>query len=129
MKNPDNSNINVHEVEAILLAFQVCAPSWEGQRFRVFTDSTTVFSGLYKYILKGPPNAPLQKIWLLAAKWNIVIEPYWIKKKRNGLVDTLSYFDKEKLIHMCLHWQNPLQTTTLQPSTYLPSLGQQLSNA
>lgn len=27
-KNPDNSSISVHEVEAILLIFQICAPTW-----------------------------------------------------------------------------------------------------
>ncbi len=83
-KNRDDSNINVHEVETILLAFQIWAKKWSGQRLRVFTDSTTEHSGLRKFILKGFPNAPLREIWLLAAKWDIVIKAKWIegKKKR-----------------------------------------------
>ncbi len=46
-KNSDDPSINVHEVEAILLAFQTWAEKWSGQRLRVFTDSTTAYSGLY----------------------------------------------------------------------------------
>ncbi len=67
-KNPDNPSINAHEVEAILLTFQIWAEKWRGQRLRVFTDSTTAHSGLYEFTLKGPLNAPLPEIWLLAAK-------------------------------------------------------------
>ncbi len=29
-KNPDNPSINVHKVEVILLAFQICAEKWSG---------------------------------------------------------------------------------------------------
>lgn len=68
MKNPDDPSINVHEAEAILLAFQIWGANWSGQRLRVFTDSTTTHSGLREFNLKGPPNAPLREIWLLAAK-------------------------------------------------------------
>lgn len=57
-KNPDDLSINVHEVEAILLAFQFWAFQWKGLQLRVFTDSTTAYSGLYEYTLKGSPNAP-----------------------------------------------------------------------
>ncbi len=67
-KNPDDPSINVHEVEAILLVFQIWAEKWSGQQLRVFTDSTTAYSGLCKFMLKGPLNAPLPEIWLLAAK-------------------------------------------------------------
>lgn len=93
-KNPDDPSINVHEVEAFLLAFQVWAPKWRGQRLRVWTDSTTAFSGLHEY-LKGSPKCLLREIWLLAANWDIVIEPHWIKGKRNGLADALSVLMKK----------------------------------
>ncbi len=66
-KNPDDPSINVYEVEAILLAFQIWAEKWSGQQLRVFTDSTTPYSRLREFTLKSPPNVPLQEIWLLAA--------------------------------------------------------------
>lgn len=106
-KNPDDLSINVHEVEAILLALQAWAHKWEKQQLRVFTDSTTAFLGLSEFTLTGPANAPLREIWLLAAKWDIVIEPYSIEGKKNGLADALSRFDEDRLIDLCPHWQNP----------------------
>ncbi len=75
-KNFDDPSINVYELEAILLAFKIWAPRWSKQRLKVFTDSTSTFSSLREFILKGPPNAPVQEIWLLAAKWDIVIEAH-----------------------------------------------------
>ncbi len=127
-KNSDHPSINVHEVEAILLAFQIWAEVLSGQRLRVFTDSTTAHSELREFTLKGPPNAPLREIWLLAAKWDIVIKAHWIEGKKNGLADALSRFDEEKLIDLCSHWQNPSYTMTHQPPTYPPPPGQLSSN-
>ncbi len=102
-KNPDDPSINVHEVEATLLAFQIWAEKWSSQRLRVFTDSTNAHSGLREFTLKGPLNAPLWEIWLQAAKWDIVIEAPWIEGKINGLADALSRFDEERLIDLCSH--------------------------
>lgn len=97
----------MESVSHILLAFQIWAPKWQRQRVKIHTDSTTALSGLQEYTLRGPANAPLREIWLLAAKWDIVIDPYWIEGKRNGLADALSRFDEEKLTRLCPHWQNP----------------------
>ena len=61
-KNPDDPSINVHEVKAILLGFQVWAPKWQKQRIKVYTHSTIAYLGLLEFTLKGPPNAPLREI-------------------------------------------------------------------
>ncbi len=128
-KNPHDSSINVHEVEAILLDFQIWTEEWSGQRLREFTHSTTAHSGLLEFTLKGLPNALLREIWLLVAKCDIVIEAHLIEGKKNRLAHGLSRFDKEKLIDLCSHWQNPSHTTTRQPPTYPPTPGQPSSNA
>ncbi len=128
-KNLDDPSINVHKVEAIFLAFQIWAEKWSGQQLRVFTNSTTAHSRLREFTLKGPPNAPLREIWLLAAKWDIVIEAHWIEGKSNRLADALTRLDRERLIDLCSHWQNPSHTTTRQPPTYPPPPGQPSSNA
>ena len=96
-KNPNDPSINVHEVEAILPVFQVWESKEQKQRIKVYTDSTTAYSGLREYILKGPLNTLLSEIWLLAARWDIVIEPYWIHRKINGRADALSRFDQDKV--------------------------------
>ena len=67
-KNPNNPSINVHEIEAILLAFQIWASNWQRQRVKVYTDSTTAFSGLQNFTFKGPLNAPLQEILFMVVK-------------------------------------------------------------
>ena len=128
-KNPNNPSINVHEVEAILLAFQLWSPTWHRHRVIVHTDSTTAFSGLQDSTLRGPANAPLRQTLLLAAKWDIVIEPQWVEGKRNGLADALSRFDDDKLITFSLSWQSPLHSMTRQPPTYPLHPAQQSSNA
>lgn len=102
-KNPNDPSINVHRVEAILLLFQTWAPLWYRHRIIVHTDSSTVYSGLLDSTFKGPPNAPLREIFLLAAKWNIVIEPQWVEGKQNGLADVLSRCDDNKLANLCPH--------------------------
>ncbi len=74
-KNPDDSRINVHEMETIRLAFQLWSRIWQRRRVIVHTDSMTAFSGLQDSTLRGPANAPLRQTLLLAAKWDIVFEP------------------------------------------------------
>ena len=127
-KNPDDPSINVHKVEAILLAFQVWSPTWHRKRVIIYTDSTTAASGLEDSTLRGPANAPLRQIILLAAKWDVVIKPQWVEGKRNGLADALSRFDDDKLMTL-VSWQNPLNLMTRPPPTYPPHPAQQLSNA
>ncbi len=127
-KNPDDPSINVHEVEAIFLAFQLWSPTWHRHRVIVHTDSTTAFSGLHHSTLQGPANAPLRQTLLLAAKWDIVIEPRWVEGKKNCLADALSRLNDDKLITFSLSWQSPLHSMTRQPPTYPPHPAQQSSN-
>ena len=49
-------HINVYEVQAILLAFQIWSPYWYGGRVTIHTDNTTAFEGLRKHTLKRPFN-------------------------------------------------------------------------
>ena len=128
-KNPDDLSINLYEVKAIHLAFQVWAPKCQKQRIKVYTDSTTAYSELCEFTLKGPPSTPLREIWLLAAKWDIVIELYWIERKRNGLADALSRFDEDKLTVWCPYWQEPSHLMSRQPPTHPPHPAQPLLNA
>lgn len=97
-KDPDDSNINVHEVEAILLAFQLWAPAWHRKKVIIHTDSKMAVAGLENLTLRGPANASLRQILLLAARWDVSIKPQWIEGKRNGLADALSRFDDERLM-------------------------------
>lgn len=111
-------SINVYEVEAILLLFQLWGPTWHRHKVILYTDSVTACSGLSDTTLKGPANAPLREIFLIAAKWDIVIEPLWIEGKTNGLADALSRFDKSKIADLCPNWQNPFNSMIRPPPIY-----------
>lgn len=72
-QSQDPQSINVFEVEAILLAFELWAESWTRQRVIIYADSSTAESGLLNNTLIGQPNAPLRELLLLASKYDIVI--------------------------------------------------------
>lgn len=81
----------------------------------MFTDSTTAYSGLKTNRLRSPPNVPLRELMLLAARYDILIEPRWIESKANGLADALSRFNIDVIADLCPHWQN-LLASMLHPS-------------
>lgn len=101
-------SINVFEVQAILLAFQLFASRWRHCKIILYTDNTTALSGIRANRLRGPPNVPLQQVMLLAAEYDIVLEPHWLESKENGLADALSQFNEEAVTDLCPHWQNSL---------------------
>lgn len=128
-KDPDDPSINVHEVEAIILAFQLWAPAWHRKKVIIYTDSTTAASGLENSTLRGLANTPLRQILLLAARWDVSIRPQWVEGKSNGLADALSRFDDDRLMTFSLLWQNPLNLMTRPPPNYPPHPARQSSNA
>ena len=56
----------------------------------------------------------------MAARWDIVIEPYWIEKKRNELADALSRFEEDKLTVLSFNRQDPSNSMSRQLPTYSP---------
>ncbi len=119
----------MHKVETILLVFQVWTQKWQKEQIKVYTNRTTAYSGLREFTLKDLPNAPLQEIWLLVIRWDIVIDPYWMEEKKNALADVLSCFDEDKLTVLFPNWQDPSHSMSRQPPTYLPHPAQPSLNA
>ncbi len=117
-QSQDRQSINVFEVEAILLAFELWAKSWIRHRVIIYTDSSTAESGLLKNTLIGQPNAPLRELLLLASKYDIVIEARWIKSEENGSADALSRFDERKVASLCPYWQRPFSSMILPQPIY-----------
>ena len=111
-----SSHINVHELEALLVAFDIWAKSWHKCKVIVYTDNTTAFNGLSNLTLRGPGNKPLRQLLLLAAQHDIIIEARWIKSEDNGLADALSRKNYPLIANLCPHWQAPLSSMLLQPS-------------
>ena len=110
----DRVHINVHEVQAVLLAFQRWKTNWARKKVIVHTDSTTAHAGMRKHTLQGGANAPLRAILLLCAAEDILIEPIWLESERNGLADALSRLSRFDITNYCPHWQNPLESMLLR---------------
>ena len=97
------SHINVHELEALLVAFDIWAKLWHQCKVIVYTDNTTAYNGLTNLTLRGPGNKPLRKLLLLAAQNDIIIEACWIKSADNGLADALSRKNYASITNICPH--------------------------
>lgn len=68
-KDPNDLNINIHEVEAILLLFQqTWAWCWHHYHIIIHTNNSTTCSGLFNLTLQGPVNTLLQEVFLIVAK-------------------------------------------------------------
>lgn len=107
------THINIHELEAILLAMEAWGSRWHQAEFIIYTDSTTAFDGLTHHTLRGDANLPLRKILLLAAEHDIKILPRWISSQQNGLADALSRFSIQTVANLCPHWQAPWSSIVL----------------
>ena len=114
---PVTSHINIHELEAILLAMEAWGAYWSKSQLILYTDSTTAFEGLNHHTLKGAANQTLRKILLLAAEHDITIQPRWLPSKDNGLADALSRFSELTIADLCPHWQAPWSSLLLPRSS------------
>jgi hypothetical protein len=76
---------------AALKAIKLWGPHLpEDKRLCLFIDNTAVVCGLTKHSIRGEAMAPLRKLLLLAAAWDIEVVPRWIPTLENTLADTLS---------------------------------------
>lgn len=99
-------DINIHELDAILFGLQKWAPRWQSYCLTVYTDNTTAKTGLWRQTLhSGAANDTLREILLLAAQYDIKLDPHWIPGKTNCLADALSRWDMTTIANLCPHWQ------------------------
>lgn len=60
-KNPDDPSINVNEVEAILLAFQIWAPKWQRKQVKITQIAPPLFQGCENTHLETRPMHHYEK--------------------------------------------------------------------
>jgi hypothetical protein len=94
-------HINVKEIDAILIAFQLFSNAWQGHKAVLHTDSFTALWGLRKGYIKGAANMPLGQLLLLAAVRDIDLYPTWLSSKDNALADALSRLDLSRIADIC----------------------------
>ena len=110
------THINIHKLEAILLALKKWGHSWSQSELAVYTDSSKLFESLTCQTPRGKANELLQKILFLAAEHDIKITSHWITSQQNGLADALSRFKTDTLANWCPHWQNSWSSMLLPRS-------------
>jgi hypothetical protein len=83
---------------AALKAIKLWGPHLpEDKRLCLFIDNTAVVCGLTKHSIRGEAMAPLRKLLLLAAAWDIEVVPRWIPTLENTLAYALSRHERRKI--------------------------------
>lgn len=106
-----DKHINILEVRAILVSFQLWGHQWARKKVIIHTDSTAAWRGLINHRLEGAGFYPLRRILLTAAEYDITVEPQWIKGSENVIADALSRFKWDILANVCPTWQSPYPLT------------------
>ena len=83
-------HINEKEMTAILHAIWRWLPMCKGAHLLLYCDSFAVMSGVKKTSIRGGAMHPLRNIAMMAAIYDIEIEPHWLSTKENFLADWLS---------------------------------------
>jgi hypothetical protein len=115
-------HINAKEMMAALKAIELWGPQLlEGKKLCLFIDNTAVVGGLTKHSIRGEAMAPLRKLLLLAAAWDIELVPRWISTHENTLADALSRHEWRKIANISpMLTQAALRTPLRSPKTPLP---------
>ena len=109
----------------ILHAFILWHEIWRGGLVRIACDNSSVVDALNKHSIKGPAIVPLQRIFLIAAVYDIQISPFWIPSEENMVADAASRYDYKKLANLGLQVSQDLPCPALlcqklYPSSQLP---------
>ena len=112
-----NEHINVKEMVAVHVALKKWGPQLAGCQLIIFCDNTAVVSGLRRKTTRGRLMAVLRKTLLLAAQFDIEIDPHWIPSGENRLADALSRFEADKLKLLAPQLRIPQRTSLSSPAS------------
>jgi len=97
-----SKKIDWKEMFAVLHAFLLWHEGWRGGKVRLACDNSSVVDAINKHSIKGPAIVPLQRIFLIAAVYDIEILPFWIPSEENIVADAASRYDYKKLANLGL---------------------------
>ena len=97
-----SKKIDWKEMLAVLHAFLLWHEAWKGGKVRLACDNSSVVDAINKRSIKGPAIIPLQRIFLIAAVYDIEILPFWIPSRENIVADAASRHDYKKLADLGL---------------------------
>jgi hypothetical protein len=108
-----SKNIDWKEMFAILHAFMLWHEIWSSGLVRIACDNSSVVDALNKHSIKAPAIVLLQRIFLIAAVFDIQIFPFWIPSEENMVADAASRFDHMKLANLGLQVSQDLPRPAL----------------
>lgn len=97
-----SKEIDWKEMFAVLHAFLLWCDAWRGGRVRLACDNSSVVDAINKHSIKGPAIIPLQRIFLIAAVYDIDILPFWVPSTENNVADAASRHDHNRLADLGL---------------------------
>ena len=83
--------------------FQLWVTQWEYSLVYIHMDNTVVLLEFQNTVVKGLGNYPLYKILQLAAAYDITLYAEWVSSAENGLANTLSRFNRDRVLLLCPH--------------------------
>ena len=97
-----SKKIDWKEMFAVLHAFLLWHEAWRGGKVRLACDNSSIVDAINKHSIKGPAIILLQRIFLIAAVYDIQILPFWIPSEVNIVADAASRYDYKKLANLGL---------------------------
>jgi hypothetical protein len=94
--------IDWKELFAILHAFLLWHDEWQGATVCLACDNSSVVDAINKHSIQGPAILPLQRLFLIAAVYDIQIVPFWVPSEENMVADAASRYDHERLPNLGL---------------------------
>lgn len=94
-----NEHINTKQLRAVEQALLYWGDEWRGTKVLMHIDNRAVVYGLENVTIRGSMDV-LRICLLLAANFDLEIEPRWIPTNENGLADALSRFDYDRITNL-----------------------------
>ena len=100
-------HINTKEMRAVEQALLYWGRKWQGTTVIMHIDNRAVVHALDNKTIRGEPMTVLRRCLLLAAKYDLEIQPQWISTYDNVLADALSRFDHDKITNIAPQLMHP----------------------
>jgi len=114
-----NEHINTKELHALEQALLYWGDQWRGTKVLMHIDNRAVMYELENLTIRGNSMDVLRRCLLLAAYFDLEIEPRWIPTNENGLADALSRFDYNRITNLPVAPQLVYPTCSLRACGFL----------
>jgi hypothetical protein len=94
--------IDWKELFTILHAFLLWYDEWQGGTVRLACDNSGVVDAINKHLIRGAAILPLQRLFVIAAVYDIEIVPFWVPSEENMVADAASRYNDGRIANLGL---------------------------